>query len=118
DPAKIAAGVHKALVRLGLDEARTPVAVAFHWKGSASFTRLDGFCKGIAQSLKAITDKGHPIVLVNDGDIGGLHGLHLKEELKLAAAVVSIDGITLEEFDYIDIGAFIPSSGAVPAAIK
>ena len=118
EPAKIAAGVHKALVRLGLDEAHTPVAVAFHWQGSASFARLDAFCKGVAQALKAITDNGHPLVLVNDGDIGGLLGLHLKEEMKLAAAVISIDGITLEEFDYIDIGALIPSSGAVPVVIK
>jgi ethanolamine utilization protein EutA len=38
--------------------------------------------------------------------------------MRLAAPVVSIDGITLEEFDYIDIGALIPSSGAVPVVIK
>jgi ethanolamine utilization protein EutA len=118
DPPAVAAGVKKALVRLGLEESETPVAVAFHWKGSASFARLDGFCKGVALALKSITDQGHPIVMVNDGDIGGLLGLHLKEEMKIAAPVVSIDGITLEEFDYIDIGALIPSSGAVPVVIK
>ena len=33
-------------------------------------------------------------------------------------AVVSIDGITLKEFDFIDIGALIESSGAVPVVIK
>ena len=123
DPPAVAAGVKKALVRLGLEESETPVAVAFHWKGSASFARLDGFCKGVALALKAITEPkngqgGHPIVMVNDGDIGGLLGLHLKEEMKIVAPVVSIDGITLEEFDYIDIGALIPSSGAVPVVIK
>ena len=57
-------------------------------------------------------------MLVSDGDIGGLLGLHLKEEMRLANPVVSIDGIDLREFDYIDIGALIPSSGAVPVVIK
>ena len=32
--------------------------------------------------------------------------------------VISIDGIMLSEFDYIDIGEIIPSSGAVPVVIK
>jgi ethanolamine utilization protein EutA len=31
---------------------------------------------------------------------------------------VSIDGIVLKEFDYIDIGAMLEASGAVPVVIK
>ena len=31
---------------------------------------------------------------------------------------LSIDGIELREFDYIDIGELIPTSGAVPVVIK
>ena len=31
---------------------------------------------------------------------------------------ISIDGIFLSEFDFIDIGEIIPSSGAVPVVIK
>ena len=38
--------------------------------------------------------------------------------MKISAPVISIDGITLSEFDYIDIGEIIPSSGAVPVVIK
>ena len=105
-------------MRLGLEDARTPVAVAFHWEGSASFRRLDNFCAGVTVALQPVLAKGHPLVLVSDGDVGGLLGLHLKEEMKIAAPVVSIDGVVLEEFDYVDIGALIPSSGAVPVVIK
>ena len=63
-------------------------------------------------------DAGNPLVLVSDGDVGGLVGLHLREELGLATPVVSIDGIELREFDYVDVGELIPSSGAVPVVIK
>jgi ethanolamine utilization protein EutA len=38
--------------------------------------------------------------------------------MKLANPVVSIDGLELKEFDYIDIGTMLESSGAVPVVIK
>src|SRR5215470_4737229 len=107
-----------ALRRLDLLHGRQPVAVAFHWGGSATFLRLQLFCSGVAEGLKDIFAKGHPLVLVNDGDIGGIVGLHFQEELKLENPITSIDGIALNDFDYIDIGALIPSSGAVPVVIK
>ena len=107
-----------ALRRLDLLHGRQPVAVAFHWDGSATFQRLQAFCSGVAEGLKDIFAKGHPLVLVNDGDIGGIVGLHFQEELRMESPIISTDGIALSDFDYIDIGALIPSSGAVPVVIK
>jgi ethanolamine utilization protein EutA (predicted chaperonin) len=40
---------------------------------------------------------------VSDGDIGGVLGLLFKEEMEFATPVISINGIVLQEFDYIDI---------------
>jgi len=45
-------------------------------------------------------------------------GIHLREEMQLDNAIVSIDGLELKQFDYIDIGAMLPNSGAVPVVIK
>jgi ethanolamine utilization protein EutA (predicted chaperonin) len=107
-----------ALRRLDLLNARQPVAIAFHWQGSATFFRLQSFSQGLVQGLKDILDKGHPLVLVNDGDIGGIVGLHFQEELQIQNSIISIDGVALNDFDYIDIGALIQSSGSVPVVIK
>jgi ethanolamine utilization protein EutA len=107
-----------ALRRLDLLNARQPVAIAFHWQGSATFFRLQSFSQGLVEGLKDILDKGHSLVLVNDGDIGGIVGLHFQEELQIQNPIISIDGIALNDFDYIDIGALIPSSGSVPVVIK
>jgi len=107
-----------ALRRLDLLNARQPVAIAFHWQGSATFSRLQSFSQGLVAGLKDILDKGHPLVLVNDGDIGGIVGLHFQEELQIQSPIISIDGIALNDFDYIDIGALIQSSGSVPVVIK
>ncbi len=108
----------QALRRLDLQSGRQPVAVAFHWDGSATFFRLQAFCGGILEGLKEVLAKGHPLVLVNDGDIGGIIGLHFQEECNISSSVISIDGIALNDFDYIDVGALIPTSGSVPVVIK
>jgi ethanolamine utilization protein EutA len=107
-----------ALRRLDLSSGRQPAALAFHWEGSATFFRLQAFCSGIVEGWKDLLAKGHPLVLVNDGDIGGIVGLHFQEELKIQNPVISIDGIALNDFDFIDIGTLIPSSGSVPVVIK
>ncbi len=118
DPAAVSSAVRSALTRLDLTQAEQPVAIGFHWEGSATFARLQAFCSGVKEGLREILTKGHPLMLVNDGDIGGILGLHFKEEMSFVNPVISIDGISLNEFDYIDIGALIPSSGAVPVVVK
>ena len=118
DAALIATGVRSALERMGLAPAEAPVALCYRWQGSATFARLDSFCKGLVQGLGARIEAGLPLVLVGDGDVGGLVGLHCHAELHLPNPVVSIDGIVLHEFDFIDIGALLETSGAVPVVIK
>ena len=50
-----------ALRRLDLLHGRQPVAVAFHWDGSATFSPPASFLRGIAEGLKDILAKGHPL---------------------------------------------------------
>ena len=118
DAQAIAASVRRVLKRLDLAGGERPVAVFTPWRGSATFARLDSFCRGIVDGLSEVLAHGHPIILVGDGDVGGLVGIHLREEMKLELPVVSIDGLELKEFDYIDIGAILDASGAVPVVIK
>jgi ethanolamine utilization protein EutA len=118
DQAGVTTAVQNALRRLDLLNGRQPVAVSFRWRGSATFARLQSFCSGVRDGLKEILAKGHPLALVNDGDIGGIVGLHFLEELQIETPIISIDGIALNDFDYIDIGALIQSSGSVPVVIK
>ena len=114
----VAAAIKTVLKRLDLAEADTPVAVFVPWRGSATFQRLDAFCQGVVDGLAGILADDHPLVLAGDGDVGGLMGIHLREEMQLDNAIVSVDGLELKEFDYIDIGAMLPNSGAVPVVIK
>jgi ethanolamine utilization protein EutA len=118
DTAAVASAIQAVLKRLDLADGDTPVAVFVPWRGSATFQRLDAFCEGVADGLAVILAEGHPLVLAGDGDVGGLIGIHLREEMQLDNAIVSVDGLELKEFDYVDIGAMLPNSGAVPVVIK
>jgi ethanolamine utilization protein EutA len=120
DADAIATAVRAALRALDLHGGEQAVALCYHWQGSASYGRLDAFCRGVAAGLQTIADHSNtaPFVLVGDGDIGGLVGIHLHSELKITQPLVSIDGIVLQAFDYIDIGALLDTSGAVPVVIK
>jgi len=118
DSSAVAAEIKALLKRLDLADAGTPVAVFVPWRGSATFRRLDAFCQGLTEGLAVILADGQPLVLAGDGDVGGLIGIHLREEMGVDNAIVSVDGLELKEFDYIDIGAMLPMSGAVPVVIK
>jgi ethanolamine utilization protein EutA len=114
----VADAITAMLKRLDLDAAGVPVAVFVRWRGSATFQRLDAFCRGVADGLASILADGHPLVLAGDGDVGGLMGIHLRNEMQIDNAIVSVDGLELKDFDYVDIGAMLPGSGAVPVVIK
>jgi ethanolamine utilization protein EutA len=116
--AGVTTALRAALERLDLLEPTSPVAVALRWSGSATYDRLDAFCRGLLDGQASHRAAGHPLVLVCETDLGGLLGLHLREELSLDHPIVSIDGVELRDFDYVDVGEIIPSSGAVPVVIK
>jgi ethanolamine utilization protein EutA len=114
----VAAAIADALRRFDLCDGASPVALAARWQGSATFSRIAAFCAGAMTAMARHVAAGHPLILVFDSDIGGLLGLHLREEMGVSLPVISIDGVELREFDYIDIGELIPTSGAVPVVIK
>jgi ethanolamine utilization protein EutA len=117
-PASVAAAVRTALERFAhLDETK-PIAVFYRWTESATFARLDMFCRGVADAFADRVAAGCPIVLIGNSDVGGLIGVHFREEMGIDATIVSIDGIALQEFDFVDIGAMLEGSGSVPAIIK
>jgi ethanolamine utilization protein EutA len=116
DPVQVAEHVRAAVARTAGTPAGQPVAVALRWQGSATYDRLDGLTAGLEAGLAAAP--GVPLVIIGQGDAGGLIGMHIREAGRVANPVVSIDGIELRDFDYVDVGALIPTSGAVPVVIK
>ena len=72
------------------------------------------FSSDIQEAVTYIFDSANEV----PNKIGVVFAVEMNEEMKLANPVVSIDGLELKDFDYIDIGAILESSGAVPVVIK
>src|SRR5579872_4702814 len=62
DAASVATSVRGVLRRLDLSNGEHPVAVFVPWRGSATFARLDGFCRGIVDGLSDVLAHGHPVI--------------------------------------------------------
>jgi ethanolamine utilization protein EutA len=121
DPHGVSASVIAALRGAdlyGAEAEERAIALCYRWEGAATFARLDAFCRGVVDAMAPRLERGLPLILVGGSDVGGLVGIHCREEIRLASPVVSIDGVSLKTFDFIDIGALLEASGAVPVVIK
>jgi ethanolamine utilization protein EutA len=99
-------------------EPASRMAIAFSWSGDPEYSRIRATAVGI---MAAVTPNRKPtdtLFLMIDGDVGRTFGHLLENELKLPGHVVSIDGVQLHDFDYVDVGAMITPPGVVPMVIK
>jgi len=114
----LARAIRSHYTAFDLEEGESEVALAFRWQGAPSYQRIAAFAQGIVQALPRTIASGKPLYLVLDGDIAQTLGAILREELKLANEVLVIDGITLWDLDYIDLGRIRLPSYTVPVTIK
>jgi ethanolamine utilization protein EutA len=118
DPVGLARSIQNHFARFDLEEGQHNVALVFEWKGDASFQRIEAFLTGLVDGIPRTITNGRPIVLVFDWDVAGVVGASLKEERHISNDVLSIDGIVLRDFDFVDIGRVLEPSGTVPVTIK
>lgn len=118
DAVKVTEEIKAALTRFDYEEGEQAVALAFQWKGDPLHARLkalaDGICAGLPKTIRG----GQSLVLMLDGDIGKTIGNILTRECGVKADIISVDGVALKEFDYVDIGEMIKPTNVVPLVIK
>lgn len=110
--------VEKALKRFDILDGDRAVALAIRWELGPSYPIIRTLAEGLAQAMREHIEKGQPLVLVFDADIARLMGNIIEKELLPGRGIISIDGIDLKDFDFIDIGEELPDAKAVPVVIK
>jgi len=118
DAARVAQAIRRHFQAFDLKEGEAEVALAFRWSGAPAFARLSALAQGIVEALPVTLMEARPLFLVLDGDIAHSLGALLKEEWKIASDVLVIDGISLWDFDYVDLGRVRMPSYTVPVTIK
>jgi ethanolamine utilization protein EutA len=115
---QVRSAIARGYQRFDLQEGEQVVAISIKWSGEPRYSVLRSLSAGIVQASERTIAAGLPLVLVFANDYGKLIGGIIREEFAATSDVISIDGIELQEFDYIDIGAMIHPSRVVPVVVK
>ncbi len=110
DADQVARAVREGIERAGHGAAHVVVAVPFG--GEPRYERL----RALADGLHAGVAEG-PIVAAVTGDVARSVGGILVDELGRSDVIV-LDGLELDELDYVDIGAVVRPAGVVPVVVK
>jgi ethanolamine utilization protein EutA len=118
DASAVATVIRDHFHRFDLVEGDSEVALAFRWRGAPAYPRLAAFARGIVKALPRTLAAERPLFIILDSDVAQTLGALLKEELGVQSEVLVLDGISLWDFDYIDLGRVRMPSFTVPVTIK
>jgi ethanolamine utilization protein EutA len=99
-------------------EGDAEVALAFRWQGAPSYERIAALAKGICLGLPNTIARKRPLYVMLDGDVAQTLGAVLRDELGVRGEILVIDGVLLQDFDYVDLGKIRLPSKTVPVTIK
>ena len=94
------------------------VALALAWSGPPLHARVVAFARGVVQGMDGRLGRGRPLLLVLDADVARTLGHVLVADLGVTDDLVVLDGVRLDDFDYVDLGRVRQPSGTVPVTIK
>ncbi len=118
DAARVTQAIRRHFEAFDRVEGEAEVALAFRWHGPPAYARLAALARGIVEALPMTLLESRPLFLVLDGDVAHSLGALLKEEWGVASEVLVLDGISLWDFDYVDLGRVRMPSFTVPVTIK
>jgi ethanolamine utilization protein EutA len=118
DSKAVAEAIAGALEFADSNNLKCDVALAFHWEGEPSYQRVLGLARGIADGTRSAVPPEARVCVVLESDIAQLLGALLDEQLHRTRPVLVVDGVSLDDFDFIDIGKIRAASQTVPVTIK
>jgi len=114
----VAAAIRDHFVQFDLDPDTDEAALAFEWTGTPDYARIRAFAEGLRDAMAGRLAAGGALYVMLDGDIAQTLGTILRDELGVSADMMVIDGVTLRDFDFIDLGRIRLPSFTVPVTIK
>jgi ethanolamine utilization protein EutA len=115
---KVDHAIAQAFERLDIEprDLGRPIALALIGPVIPTYDSIKALCDAIADALKPMSD--YPWVIILSADVAGLIGSMLKREHKVEPEVIVVDGITVGEFNFVDLGEALESVEAIPVVVK
>lgn len=98
----------------GFDKA----AIAFKGHKNPTFAELEYYADEIADGVREIADRELPIVVIVEYDMAKALGQALYKRFGYRKDIICLDGIKLDNGDYIDMGKPIAEGAVLPVVIK
>ncbi len=114
----VALAIEQALSRMDIHEGEDSFILAFKDAVRPSYESITRFVKGVVRALPKTVHSGRPIMLCFDSDVGNSVGNIMRRETGVTNEILSIDELTLELGDYIDIGEPVIEGVVVPVIVK
>ena len=117
DSSKISVFLENKQENLELNQNKY-IGIAFNWFFDPEYNKLILLAKGIATFLNKNFNKDQTFFIFIQGDIAASLGHLLKDDLGIKSNFFCIDGISLNDLDFIDVGKLIDPPGVLPIVIK
>lgn len=101
-----------------LNEEKQQVALALKGAKNSSFKDVQKLASSINKGMLEATKREKKLVVVVENDMAKVLGQSLYKECRNIAEVICIDGIKVQNGDYIDIGRTLANGRVVPVVIK
>ncbi len=117
---QVAEAIQAALGRFdtSVETLEDPLVLGFNDPVRTAYTKLTTFVRGVEAAILPIVQRGLPVLMVFDTDIGNSVGNVMARETKIHDGILSIDEIKVEEGDFIDIGKPIIEGKIIPVIVK
>lgn len=114
EPAGIGETLRTTAKRFDVDGRRPQFAYALTIDAPVDYPLL----RGIAEEVAAVAEPGCPLFVVVDADVAHALGRILRVEIGWSGPLVIVDGVSVGELDYVDIGKPFAAGMSVPVTVK
>lgn len=116
DAAALATAIGDKLRWFSDEGGLTQIALGLRGWSSPSYQRVQAAAQGIARGMEPLKQKGFYPILVIENDMAKVLGQALAALTE--GPILALDGVGVENGDYIDIGAPVAGGAVLPVVIK
>lgn len=118
EPSAMGNAVRKKLEWFMVEGSVQQAAVAFTGENNPSFLRIQEYAKALLDGMEPLLRAGLPLIVVVENDMAKVLGQTMYHLLEWKREVICLDGIHLDEGEYIDIGKPIAEGCVLPVVVK
>lgn len=117
-PERMAGAIQKKLSWFQVEGSSQQVAVALRGKKNPSFKEIEAYAQALSEGMESFRQEGQPLIVLVEQDMGKVLGQTMYQQQGRNRDVICLDGIVLQEGDYIDIGRPIAQGSVLPVVVK